>query len=228
MATDKKSFILYCDQIGLFDNLEDAEAGKLIKHIFKYVNDEDPETDNRIVKIAFEPIKQQLKRDLKTYEAIKVTKSESGQLGNLRRWNLDLYNQVINKEISLEDGINIAKSRKASHPIANIAVNGNVNDTVNGNVNEIKKISIDDRKLKFATTLESFKDTYPRTLLNDFYKYWSEPNKSKTKFRQELEKTWDLSRRLETWAKNDKSFTNTNSPISNSSTGIGKNSPELK
>ena len=29
-------------------------------------------------------------------------------------------------------------------------------------------------------------------------------NKSNTKFKQELEKTWSLERRLETWAKNDK------------------------
>ena len=43
-------------------------------------------------------------------------------------------------------------------------------------------------------------------MLNDFYKYWTEPNKTLTKFRQEMEKTWDLERRLETWAKNDKNF----------------------
>lgn len=67
-----------------------------------------------------------------------------------------------------------------------------------------KKKEIEDRKLKFASTLEPFLEKYGRPLLNDFYKYWTEPNKSNTKFRQELEKTWSLERRLETWAKNDK------------------------
>lgn len=71
---------------------------------------------------------------------------------------------------------------------------------------EQEKNKIEDRKLKFASTLEPFLQTYGKVFLNDFYKYWTEPNKSKTKFRQELEKTWDLSRRLETWAKNDKNF----------------------
>ena len=71
---------------------------------------------------------------------------------------------------------------------------------------EQEKNKIEDRKLKFASTLEPFLETYGKVFLNDFYKYWTEPNKSKTKFRQELEKTWDLSRRLETWAKNDKNF----------------------
>lgn len=67
-------------------------------------------------------------------------------------------------------------------------------------------INIDERKLKFASTLEPYLEKFGKNLLNDFYKYWTEPNKSNTKFKQELEKTWSLERRLETWASNDKNF----------------------
>lgn len=70
--------------------------------------------------------------------------------------------------------------------------------------------NIEERKLKFASTLESYLSIYGKDLLNDFYKYWTEPNKSNTKFKQELEKTWSLDRRLETWSKNDKNFNNNN------------------
>lgn len=70
--------------------------------------------------------------------------------------------------------------------------------------------NIEERKLKFASTLESYLSIYGKDLLNDFYKYWTEPNKSNTKFKQELEKTWSLERRLDTWAKNDKNFKNNN------------------
>jgi hypothetical protein len=70
-------------------------------------------------------------------------------------------------------------------------------------VKENKINNIDERKLKFASTLEPFLSIYGKDLLNDFYKYWTEPNKSNTKFKQELEKTWSLERRLETWSKND-------------------------
>lgn len=87
----------------------------------------------------------------------------------------------------------------------------------NSRVEKRKEENIDDRKLKFASTLEPFLQTYGRDLLNDFYKYWTEPNKSGTKFRQELEKTWSLERRLETWAKNDKNFTNGKSNNNNGS-----------
>ncbi len=82
-----------------------------------------------------------------------------------------------------------------------VSVNDNVNVTV------IKKENnIEERKLKFASTLEPFLNVYGKNLLTDFYKYWTEPNKSNSKFKQELEKTWSLERRLETWAKNDKNF----------------------
>lgn len=69
-----------------------------------------------------------------------------------------------------------------------------------------KKKNIDARKSKFSSSLSPFLETYGKELLNDFYSYWTEPNKSNTKFRQELERTWDLERRLGTWAKNDRNF----------------------
>ncbi len=43
---------------------------------------------------------------------------------------------------------------------------------------------------------------YTKELLSRFYLYWSEPSKRK-KMRYEMEKTWDLSRRLALWARNN-------------------------
>lgn len=70
MAKDKKSFLLYCDVHHTVKKLSDEQAGKLFKHVLSYVNDENPDTDDIIIQIAFEPIKQQLKRDLKRYESV--------------------------------------------------------------------------------------------------------------------------------------------------------------
>jgi hypothetical protein len=81
MAKDKKSFILYTDQSGVFNQLPDEIAGKLIKHIFAYVNDENPISDDLIINIAFEPIKQSLKRDLKRYEEYVDKQSVNGAKG---------------------------------------------------------------------------------------------------------------------------------------------------
>jgi hypothetical protein len=79
MAENKKGFILYADQIDLFSQLPNEKAGELIKHIFAYVNDEEPRTDDLIINLAFTPIKQQLKRDLQKFEQTKKQRSEAGK-----------------------------------------------------------------------------------------------------------------------------------------------------
>ena len=65
-----------------FSKLPDDKAGQLVfKHILSYVNDLDPLSDDLILNIAFEPIKQQLKR-LKAWEVAIRTKNGGGRLGN--------------------------------------------------------------------------------------------------------------------------------------------------
>ena len=81
MAEDKKSFIAYCDWGEIFDELEDAEAGKLVKHLFKYVRDENPEASDKLTKMMFIQIKQSLKRDLVKYDKYKVKQSLNGKKG---------------------------------------------------------------------------------------------------------------------------------------------------
>jgi hypothetical protein len=210
MAENKKSIIVYADWIVLFESLSNEEAGLLIKHFFRYVNDLKPIAPDRITELSFIPIKQALKRDLDKWESTLEERSINGRKGNLKKYNLDLYIEFEAGKYTLEQAEQIAKTRKASLPdssatktLANVA--DNVNDNVN--VNDIKKENnIEQRKLKFASTLKSFVDIYGRDLIKEFYDYWTEPNKSNTKFKQELEKTWSLERRLETWAKNDINF----------------------
>ena len=79
MAKGKKSFVLYSDQKELFEALTDEQSGKLIKHIFRYVNDENPTLDDPILKIAFITIKSVLKRDLNKWENQIKQRSEAGK-----------------------------------------------------------------------------------------------------------------------------------------------------
>lgn len=81
MAEGKKSFLLYCDLIHTVEKLSDDEAGRLMKHILRYVNDLNPNTDDRIVELSFEPIKQGLKRDLQKYESIVERNRANGKKG---------------------------------------------------------------------------------------------------------------------------------------------------
>lgn len=83
MADNKKSFISYCDWGDIFDELEDDEAGRLVKHLFDYVRDKNPEPKDKLTKMMFIQIKQSLKRDLVKYDKYidkqKVNGSKGGR-----------------------------------------------------------------------------------------------------------------------------------------------------
>lgn len=81
MAEGKEGFIMYKDYKHTVNKLTDEQAGKLLKHILSYVNDEYPETDDIIIEVAFEPMKQRLKKDLKKWESICEKRSEAGKMG---------------------------------------------------------------------------------------------------------------------------------------------------
>jgi hypothetical protein len=81
MAKDKKSFVAYCDWLESFEELTDEEAGRLAKHLFRYVNDLNPEAPDKITKMCFIPIKQSLKRDLVKYEERADRARENGAKG---------------------------------------------------------------------------------------------------------------------------------------------------
>ena len=148
---NKKSFLVYSDWKDTFDILPDEIAGKLIKHLFAYVNDENPVSDELIINAVFEPIKATLKRDLLKWEIKTNEKSYNGRLGNLKRYYPDIYEQVKNELITLEKGEELAKVRKyslgdivPSLPIANLADSDSVSDSVSDSDNKINnKISFD-------------------------------------------------------------------------------------
>ncbi len=240
MAKDKTSFILYTDIAPTVNKLPDEIAGKLFKLILSYVNDEKPEVEDLLLQIAFEPIKQQLKRNLVSWNESKEEKSIAGINSAFNKYRQRILNSVkpiaydlelisLTRKLNELGGFDpyIEKcilfiNQNISTPVDSVkqqptkpTVNVNVNVNANVPVNVIKE-DIDVRKLKFSNSLKEFnlklpiENKIPEKIITDFYSYWTEPNKSKTKFRQELQKTWDLSRRLKTWVENDFGFKNKN------------------
>jgi hypothetical protein len=135
MSKNKKSFLLYCDLIHTVDQLTNEQAGDLFKHILRYVNDQEPQTDNVITRIAFEPIKQSLMRDLVKYKSICERNSDNAK----KRW-----------DATASDGI---------RPLTKNADSDSDSDSDNDNVKEEYKLSFDlwlkykkEKKQKYTTT----------------------------------------------------------------------------
>ena len=123
MAENKKSFVLYSDSQGLVNQLPDEVAGRLLKHIYAYVNDENPISDELLLNIAFEPIKMQLKRDLVKWEKTLEGRSKAGKASaEAKRLAKELEQKSTNPT-------NVEKQQQSSTNLTD-----SVNDTVSVNV----------------------------------------------------------------------------------------------
>ena len=151
MAEEKKGFILYSDIIHTIEKLTDEQAGVLFKHILKYVNDENPECKDLITEIAFEPIKQSLKRDLLKWDDKKQKRSEAGIAGATKRWQ------------------NMANDSKRIKPIANIAVNVNDNVSVINTYRRFANLILTNDE--FNKLLEKYSKQQIDSILNDIENY---------------------------------------------------------
>jgi len=122
MAANKKSFILYCDLIHTVSKLDDQQAGKLFKHILSYVNDEKPVTEDLITNIAFEPVKQALKRDLVKYEELREKNKENAR----KRWD-SKKNEKIPNDATASDRMRM-DTKNADNVNVNVSVINNINN----------------------------------------------------------------------------------------------------
>lgn len=124
MAENKRSFLLYSDLIYVAEKLSDKQAGLLLKTILRYVNDLNPVVDDPYVDLAFEPIKQALKRDLKKYETILEKRSAAGKKSAEMRVNKSQHMLTNDKSVKHVEHLST------------------VNDNVSDNVNEINNINV--------------------------------------------------------------------------------------
>ena len=108
MAEGKKSFVLYSDLIHTVSKMPSDKAGDLFKHILSYVNDEEPISDDLIIQLTFEPIKQQLKRDLKKWEKQHNQRVEAGKRSaEVRKRNSTSVNErSVSSTVSVNVNVN--------------------------------------------------------------------------------------------------------------------------
>ena len=209
----RESFLFYRDW---WESLRDNDAIRYEVYdaiMTKVFDNIDPEV-SPMAKMALRFILPVIGRDNDKYNDVREKRKAAGIKGSEKRWD---KSQTI---------ANIANATSAIHEsqtianIANVADNVNVNVNVNDNINKNKKknpkgvkkekevaasAATPEDELKkragiFYDSLIPYVETYGKDMIRQFYDYWTEPNKSRTKMRYELERTWDTKRRLKTWA----------------------------
>ena len=166
MVENKKSFVLYSDSQGLVNQLPDDVAGRLFKHIYAFVNEQNPISEELLLNIAFEPIKMQLKRDLLKWESQLEQRRQAGlKSAEVRKRNSTIVNE---RSISSTDNVN---------------VNDNVSVTVNDNDILLKK-----ETKRECFTFDEFWSLYPKKVAKEICgkKYESLSANDKQKIKETL------------------------------------------
>jgi hypothetical protein len=135
--------------LSVLEELTNEKAGILFKAIYSFQKGIETELDFGL-KMAFLPFKNQFIRDEEKYEEAIDLSSTKGKLGNLKRWHIDLYMQVLDKQLTIDEAIEIVKHRHSdkpdtpqSPPIPKSLVSVSVNDSVNDkDIDSDKSISL--------------------------------------------------------------------------------------
>lgn len=207
MAEGKETFVLHTSIIHTIRHLKEEQQGKLFMHILKYVNDEDPETDDPLIAIAFEPIKQQLKKDLKKWKIKVEANRENGKKGGRPRKNPlpepqpDLFEQKPSE--TQETQRNPEEPKK---PSGFSGLNGST--TQEPPKPAVKSKPLEERKKEFIEKVTSYVDNerYTKELAKAFIMYWTEHEEGDKKMRFERQKPFAVKNRMYSWYNKNKTM----------------------
>ena len=72
------------------------------------------------------------------------------------------------------------------------------------------KKTIEERENDFMNSIAPYVSEYGKEMCRKFYEHWTEKNQGGTKMKFEMQKTWEVGKRLKTWFDNSKNFKNGN------------------
>lgn len=203
-----KTFLLYAEAAPQIDLLSDEEAGQLFKALFHYVADGDElVTNNRVLAMTFSVFKAQIDRGAEKYEETCRKRTEAIN----KRW--EKYRSIqenTNEYKCIEENTNEGNNNPNPKPNPQNKKESKKKNPIDAATAAAR---LNERKEDFYNSLIPYVTQYGKDMVRAFFDYWSEPNKSMTKMRFELERTWDISRRLSLWASRENQFGNRNGTV---------------
>lgn len=192
----RDGFIFYASWLEAIKNLPREMQGEVLTAIIEYgLYGETTETPKPITSAMLAMVKPQIDVNNKRYENGKKggrpPKSETKSKPN--------QNQTKTKE---------KPNETKSEPKEKDKYKDKETTTIVVEKKDAAEAATLSRKEGFYNSLIPFLEKYPKEMIRQFFEYWSEMNKSRTKMRWEQEKTWEIDKRLRTWASREKNYEN--------------------
>lgn len=170
-------------------NFEEIELQGLAKTIFTLIKPQ-LEANNKRFANGKKPKQQPSKTDI----GIKQTesKTEAKPKQNQSKSEANNNNNVLN------NNNNVNNNENENEECTDIVSAENEFSST-----QKKTKSFEERKEAFKKLIDPFREKYESEMLNDFWRYWTETNPNGKKMRFEMQKVFDVGRRLGTWKRND-------------------------
>jgi hypothetical protein len=149
---------------------------------------------------------------MKPLDESREKRSKAGKSGMLKRWKSEQPEQVDNNVITMlqeTDNKPITELPDFITDKGEVIEENKEKPPKGGKKKEAAIAATLLREKEFYNALVPFTNRYPKEMIRKFFNYWREMNKSGSRMRFELEKTWELPLRLATWANRDKEFDKT-------------------
>lgn len=167
------------------DQCDEKDQLPLYRGIVNYALDgKEPIFDNPLLKLAWTLIRPNLKKGLINFE--------NGCKGGAPTDNQNARKTTKKQPKNNRETTEKQRDRKGKDR------NGMEKDDKETDVKKDFSLSLADRKEAFKKELEQYRDSYESDMLNDFFQYWTEPNKDK-EMRFEPEEFWDTKAKLDAW-----------------------------
>jgi hypothetical protein len=164
------------------EHLNYEEKGRLYSAIFNYgLNFVEEELPSHLLTI-FMLIRPQLDANIKKYQNGVTIKMKDEEKKRIKKVAKDDVQELAN-----------INDQNLKGTVSNLSVY-DVDDARN-----LREVNLLKRKELFIADVKLHEDLFVQKVIDAFIDYWTEPNKSRSKMKWELQNTWDTKRRLRLW-----------------------------
>lgn len=219
-------FTIKNEHRAMVELLTDEQAGRLLKALFAFASDGSELALDQSTSVAFVAMRAYIEQNAQRYAEICEKRREAVQA----RWERTKVDGTDTSDTNVYNCIQVDTTdtkAKAKAKAKSITKEKEKRETTPIAATAVATLSTKEvRAKKFYDSLVDYVGKYGAQMVREFYDYWTESNAGGARMRFEMEKVFDVGRRLATWANRDKQFNTKNNGQRNYQTATERSRAE--